>query len=581
MAAMFRSTIVGALLLLAGPQVEFRLRERPAPPNVGAPAPGNTTIEVQVQDVESVAPISGAKVTLSGVADFQRAFVETPPLSRTELMTGNDGLAVFPKLAAGLYLVRAEKSINELRPSSIYLRVTANDTIRRTTLKLGSPGTISGRVVDSDGKPQANVNLAAMMPDYENGVPSMVLMGVADGGPSNFRTNDRGEYRMFGLPPGHYLIRVDSRPNPNVAGSVFPDMYYPNTANSANAVTVTVKSGHEVSNIDFRLQPSPTFKVSGRVIDNSAPFRNEGKEGRKPLFKLVPQGPGPVQAGRSINIVPKLGDDGTFELSGITPGAWNLYVMIQTQMKEAGQAGAFITTLGRVSLDIRDRDIEGLTVTVGGGTVDGRVVMDDGSPMPASTGRKPRFGLGPLDAPPIETGGVQLSAEIDESGKFALTDTPPNRYRVTVAWLPDNYYVSDIRLGGASIRTNPVVEVNGEALPSIDVVVNSNGGTVQVATPGVNAETMTTESLQSILVVLSPQSDQGPTALRAARLDPDGKVRLTGVPPGPYKLFAAITDIFIGGSYNDPKWREPLEKTGRTVMVERGKTLDVELDRPK
>ncbi|HEX5000115.1 MAG TPA: hypothetical protein VFY29_17980 [Terriglobia bacterium] len=116
------------------------------------------------------------------------------------------------------------------------------------------------------------------------------------------QTNDLGEFRLYWLPPGGYLVAVSPRGAP--AGSGEPQapqgegrlmtvavagsgpaaiesfqmigagvdasaIFYPGVSNPADAETVYVGVAAEVQRIDVHLRPQQTVTVSGRVV---APF---------------------------------------------------------------------------------------------------------------------------------------------------------------------------------------------------------------------------------------------------------------------------------------------------------------------
>ena len=53
---------------------------------------------------------------------------------------------------------------------------------------------ISGRVYGASGEPLGNVDVSALKPSYQDG--RRILTAV-----QTMRTDDRGEYRLFWLPP--------------------------------------------------------------------------------------------------------------------------------------------------------------------------------------------------------------------------------------------------------------------------------------------------------------------------------------------------------------------------------------------
>ena len=66
-------------------------------------------------------------------------------------------------------------------------------------LKLQPQAVIAGRVLDEHGEPVARVTVMAMSYSYTQGGRQLSPRSSAS-------TNDLGEYRAFGLPPGRYYI---------------------------------------------------------------------------------------------------------------------------------------------------------------------------------------------------------------------------------------------------------------------------------------------------------------------------------------------------------------------------------------
>src|SRR5207249_3493581 len=79
-------------------------------------------------------------------------------------------------------------------------------------------GVISGRILDEQGDSLAGATVQAQTYQYVNGKPILVgvpqFSSIAEGvvPPIRTTTNDRGEYRLFWLPPGEYYISVTARP---------------------------------------------------------------------------------------------------------------------------------------------------------------------------------------------------------------------------------------------------------------------------------------------------------------------------------------------------------------------------------
>src|SRR6185503_7050296 len=94
-------------------------------------------------------------------------------------------------------------------------------------------GVITGRVVDSEGQPLIEQHVA-VVPADERAQRRPNASGVA--------TDDRGVYRIFGLPAGRYKVSVG---DPNFYSGVRPRVvtqtFYPDVTDAAKAGIVEVK----------------------------------------------------------------------------------------------------------------------------------------------------------------------------------------------------------------------------------------------------------------------------------------------------------------------------------------------------
>src|SRR5688572_795562 len=122
------------------------------------------------------------------------------------LITDDAGQFAFGKLPAGTYVVTAKKaaylatefgSTKPGRPGSKVVLATGEK--RAIGLTIFKGGAIAGALRDDKGRPVAGAAVSALdaraMRD-----PTMVLS------PQTVTTDDRGEYRIFGLAPGDYVI---------------------------------------------------------------------------------------------------------------------------------------------------------------------------------------------------------------------------------------------------------------------------------------------------------------------------------------------------------------------------------------
>ena len=119
-------------------------------------------------------------------------------------------------------------------------------------------GSVSGTVLDSDGDPVPNAQVQMLRPVYERRKLEWETV-------SNAQTNDRGEYRMAYVRPGHYRVMATrqympvNRVQPDVSSGqklteeLYSRQFYPNSNSIDSAATLSLKAGNDIKTIDFSL----------------------------------------------------------------------------------------------------------------------------------------------------------------------------------------------------------------------------------------------------------------------------------------------------------------------------------------
>jgi hypothetical protein len=168
-------------------------------------------------------------------------------------------------------------------------------------------------------------------------------------------TDDRGEYRLFYLPPGEYLIgatlrRVSNTPSPQDS---YARTFYPGTADGNAAARVKVAEGSGVTGIDIDMRAGASGTVSGRLVTSFTQPAN---------FFLVPQGGGGTlfdPATMNYQNQSSNRTNGEFELRGMFPGSYELIATIP------GLNGVQVQAMGRTRVQVPEVGIAGnVTVTL-------------------------------------------------------------------------------------------------------------------------------------------------------------------------------------------------------------------------
>ncbi len=103
--------------------------------------------------------------------------------------------------------------------------------VQGITLKIIEGGIITGRATTQDGRPLIGVNIQVNPAPFR---PSSELRT------SNYQTDDRGIYRIYGLNPGEYFVSFGGL---DAGKSTFPLTFYP--ASSEKGEPVIVRAGEE------------------------------------------------------------------------------------------------------------------------------------------------------------------------------------------------------------------------------------------------------------------------------------------------------------------------------------------------
>jgi 5-hydroxyisourate hydrolase-like protein (transthyretin family) len=335
-------------------------------------------------------PAAGVQVTLFLHLEV---FSDKPPKSHT--FTDQEGRYAFANLPPGRYDVipRAPAAVLANPSTDAYYlpiparRVTLNEKEDRTgvDLELISGGVLSGRVTDNAGRPLAgaNVNLFRLGEQNRRYLLSHYW-------PMN-RADDRGVYRLFGLPAGRYVVCLNSSENRQ---GVIPATCALSAGEKDEPTIYDLTPGKEITTADIRaLLRQKTYAARGRTF--------EAATGRPVVIGLS-------LADREL----RSGQNGEFAITGLLPGHY--------QLKIGGPALDQDLTGEPISFNITDTDVENLEVPLRPGlALQGELVIEN-------TSRAPSLPLSSfiihalMKQPEGGSVGYTVSATPDAKGRFRV-----------------------------------------------------------------------------------------------------------------------------------------------------------------
>jgi hypothetical protein len=374
--------------------------------------------------------------------------------------------------------------------------------------------------------------------------------------------------------------RGATAPATTSAGELAITTLYPNTTDPTKAVPIVLHAGEDVSGMNIQLRSVPTSKISGRVthtLPEAPPSAPRG--GIRPLIAVVGLAPREksalpdvIGAGAGVTAAA----DGTFEISNVPPGSYDLFARLPIATGWGGLAPPERATtplaFGRTSIEVRGGNVDGVAVVVHQGVdVKGRISVDGQPPAANSI----RISLGPDDSA-TRVGETQISnafgqvaqypAKVEQDGSFTFPVIPEGHYRPQVAFTGPaaNSYLADIRQGATSIFDNGLT-VGREAANPLEVVVNTNGGSVEGTVLGADR---TPVPRTTVVLVPATSRRQNSALYKFTQTDVQGHFAITGVAPGSWKAFA--WESVQPGAYQNSEFMQKYEGRGTGVAVTAG-----------
>jgi hypothetical protein len=560
------------------------LPQQPAPPATGR-------IEGQVLRVDSMEPVSGARVRVLRVNPNTGVAIQTsgasggggiggnnaplPPLPGADprfgpapspgplppppiapVTTGRDGKFVIPGLAEGSYRVAVDsngyvpqeygqRTSSRISGQGIPLKLSAGEVLRDLVIRMTPTATISGRVTDANGQPAVRVPVQLVSTGYSlSGQRTLQINSAGE-------TDDRGEYRIFWITPGHYYIAAGTPVGRSIPlpSDAYVFTYYPGTTDTNRALEIDVKAGSQ-SAFDFVVQKQRSYSIRGRVVD--AASRPPSAIGLNLAFSTFGGGGGSAYLNYGQSYDPATG---TLEFRDIP---------VSTYVVQANAGAA----TGRAVVEVINADIEGLTVIVGTGVgIAGQVRFDSGGAPPAG---QTRIQLRPTVTGMSNFPGFSPQTQTDANGAFKIDGVLSGEYRAVIT-APADYFVKEARFdrGDALNRSIEVADSHAGAY-TFDIVISPNVGQID----GV----VTNEQLQPVpgaRAVLVPDKRDRIDLFTVITTDQSGGFTMRRIVPGDYKLFA--WEAIENNGYFDPDVLKRAESSGTVIHVDESAKLNVQV----
>ena len=547
-------------------------------------------------------PARRVRVTLTSLA-------RTSPGQTTT--TDDRGAFAFRELPAGRYELQGFKnaylraSYGASRPDRTGTPIAVKDgeTIANLTMSIVRGGVITGTVRDRRGRPVPNVNVRVLRFAYDAITGERTLRSPSVG--STTMSDDRGEYRAYGLPPGGYVVLI---PPPatggradepairrltsddvrralqaarsgrsNVPGSAtsiplsssgarvtYAPIFHPGVTDISAAAVIPLAVGEERAGIDVTTELVPTATVTVTVTSPSGPIPS------MLIVRLVPAGPQTeLLAGAGLRgQTSQRQGEGTYVFTGVPPGSY--VARASTGWGRGGPPN--VPTVWAAADVFVSGDDQSVPLTLQPGVpVNGRVVFEGGSQPTAAELQQLSFMLAaPGSGGQLQSGGG--GGRVDAEGRFSFASLTPDAYRLVMTWSAasaiDKWSIKSATANGHEAFEAPL-RVNANEPVELTITFTNTPATL---TGGLQEEGGRAATEYYILVFSTNHAywTPGSRRIRMTRAGTDGTYTVKGLPAGEYFL-AALLDLETG-EWNDPTLLDGLVKSSVKITLRDGET---------
>jgi hypothetical protein len=526
-------------------------QDTPAP---AAPSPKTEKCSVAGMVVRkgSNEPIHFARITLILINDHEQKGLHGA--------TADDGRFTFKDVPPGDYRVTVARngyvteSYGARRPMDpgLPLTLASGKNVDDLIFPMAPAAIITGHVRDENGEALPWAQVTALLSYFVQGKRTLMPASTST-------TNDLGEYRLFNLPPGKYLLSAGYEMSQAVGMWMAVAMgsreqregltttYYPGTSDPLQAAAVNVEPGAEIHSMDFSLRPSGVFHIRGHVSGLSLGRAVFGgavmlRQGNSRLSAAMPERTATVKS-----------EDGTFDIDQVASGSYEII------------AFEFHGETPREThrpVEVGGADVDGVDLAFEPAvTITGHLRWEDkaaapGVPLVVSLEQDEQaFSMHP-------------TAEVQPDGSFELKNVGVDSYWVNVSGPAPDAYLKSARYGSFDALGNFRVNAGSDA--TLELMGSARGAHIQGVV--MNADPV---PVSAVWVTLIPEDSNQKRLFQSVRSSANGKYEFRGVAPGNYLLFS--WDNIEEHEWDDPEFLKPFKSQGVSVRVTEGETKTADL----
>jgi hypothetical protein len=552
------------------------------------------------RDRKGTATIAG-RITSDGPIPqpIRRAIVilKNAQIGELSAITDDDGRFVFARLSPGYFNLAVRKTgYPEISYGATHpnlpgkpIAITGSESID-VTIPLPRGGVLVGSITDQSGNAVPGVMVSALR------VSSTGVIRTV----TQTQTDDRGIYRMFGLPSGNYRIAARMAPSRAVAAAggsltvevpspsdidailsdlargtntvfstlprspggpvrrdrqlaTYAPVYFPGVTSVEHAASVALKAGEEYSALDFRFDPVPVATITG-IVSGLTQAAQAAQLSLQPIGYQV----GVSRTARSR-------PDGRFAFMAVPPGRYRIIARLiegrsppsssipksSTAVSTANTTNDADMLYATTEVQILGDDFDvGLLYPLPASAVSGRIRFESIELVAPKGVPQIRIQLTPTtgNSPAVVSGtgfSTLRETRVQPDGTFSVKGIAPGKYAFRVI-LPQDVRGNGWRVREAVVDGRDLLDVNPEFQPgsSLHQVVVTLSDRYAVLAGTLEASAAQTPSHYTIVVFSTDIRMWDATSRRTQLVRPgdDGHFSSEELPPGEY-FVCAVTEI--------------------------------------
>jgi len=437
--------------------------------------------------------------------------------------------------------------------------IEEGESVEGIDFDLVSKGSISGQVRDVRGEPVKGQEVELILRGEDN-----YLRPFSSSVSGDHITNDEGVYRISGVPPGRYFVKVGTAYGLTAYGTsdksrvYYPETFHPSADEASKATIVEVATGRETTDVDITVgRPLKLYEIAGQLVavQTGAPVPNVG------LQVITASGNG--RGSSHLGGVFKSDANGEFRIPNALAGH---YVIAPENDRVSNTYG------DPISFEVKDEDVTGLKIPMhSASTLTGIVTIEGNVESPIADALSKLM----ISTRTLSDNSVSslVTSPINADGTFRVTGIRPGKVNLFFVMQrpgPTALRILRVERNGMELRDGIVVRA-GEDINGLRLVVGVGSSVLR---GDVKIEGGPLEGVN--LYVMYRPTNSDPQRFYRAELDVRRHFVIKGLTPGEYELVIGPMSVEVSGVRGSRMMnRMPIVR--QTVMVAAGSDAEVTL----